>query len=783
MSFTLLGGSTRELISCTLTVDDGGGGVDSDTVTIDIIDPAHPGPFVPSAGSLVLDQQQVDVNIAIAESSRFLYLSQASNGSWPNGGAVDTCATTGASVWALSNSGHQPTDDINTDIYAEHVQRGVDFILAQNSLPTFGAQPNIGNPDSDGNGRIISLCGNNAHAIGYANPIVTAAIVAAYSGTAGATLVPSGAFAGESYFDVVEDAIDFIAWSQQDAGVSRGGWRYTFNVGSDVSADSWNYVAMEGFEQAFGGAVLAGVKAEAEIRIDATQCQLLPNLGMFPYASSGAGSRCSTPANFGSGTTGGGLSGLVLLSSGGYTAPCLNGGACSSAVFPDVTTRKAKAVEHIARIWNFNAGLNPSTGCWNGHRSNPYAMWVNTRALRLNGTTTLTNTGTGTTFDWETGENQATPGTIAPPGAPDEGYWPLLVRQQATDGAWRKNSCSPYNDNFETAFDLLILQPSVFGPPNQPPVAVCQDVTEECVANQTANISVDGGSFDPDGDPITLTQTPAPPYAIFPPGMFNVDLTVTDPSGASDMCTAKVTIVDTIKPVITLNGDADMTLECGVDTFTDPGATAADSCDQNVPVVVGGDTVDPSTPGVYVLTYDATDDSGNAADQVTRTVTVGDNMPPDVSASTGIDTLWPPNHKLVDVEFDFSVSDACDDSATVAISVTSDESAEDTADGHHSPDARFIKDGSGNVTGLRLRSERRGDEDGRVYLIQVTATDADGNKASACSAVTVTHSQSAADLASVAAQATAAVASCTPLAHNVLGPPPDGPALEIGPKQ
>ena len=39
-------------------------------------------------------------------------------------------------------------------------------------------------------------------------------------------------------------------------------------------------------------------------------------------------------------------------------------------------------------------------------------------------------------------------------------------------------------------------------------------------------------------------------------------------------------------------------------------------------IVVGGDTVNTSRAGTYVITYNVTDSAGNAAAQVTRTVIV-----------------------------------------------------------------------------------------------------------------------------------------------------------------
>jgi aspartate 1-decarboxylase len=94
--------------------------------------------------------------------------------------------------------------------------------------------------------------------------------------------------------------------------------------------------------------------------------------------------------------------------------------------------------------------------------------------------------------------------------------------------------------------------------------------------------------------------------------------------------TVTVIIPDTTPPVITLNGAASMTLAVG-DSFTDPGATASDNVDGDISgsVVVGGDTVDTSTAGTYVITYDVSDAAGNPAQEVTRTVIVRDTQIPD----------------------------------------------------------------------------------------------------------------------------------------------------------
>ncbi len=80
---------------------------------------------------------------------------------------------------------------------------------------------------------------------------------------------------------------------------------------------------------------------------------------------------------------------------------------------------------------------------------------------------------------------------------------------------------------------------------------------------------------------------------------------------------------DTTAPVITLNGSANVSLELG-EAYNELGATATDNMDGDLTanIVVGGDTVDTNTAGTYVVTYNVSDAADNAAQEVTRTVTV-----------------------------------------------------------------------------------------------------------------------------------------------------------------
>ena len=111
-------------------------------------------------------------------------------------------------------------------------------------------------------------------------------------------------------------------------------------------------------------------------------------------------------------------------------------------------------------------------------------------------------------------------------------------------------------------------------------------------------------------------------------GTTNVTLTVTDDKGASDSCTAVVTVVDAEAPVITC--PAPQTLEC-----TGPGgatatfsATATDNCGfASTSCPASGSTF---PLGTTATSCSATDDSNNTSG-CTSTVTVVDTTKPVVS--------------------------------------------------------------------------------------------------------------------------------------------------------
>ncbi|MDC0304880.1 DUF5011 domain-containing protein [bacterium] len=105
------------------------------------------------------------------------------------------------------------------------------------------------------------------------------------------------------------------------------------------------------------------------------------------------------------------------------------------------------------------------------------------------------------------------------------------------------------------------------------------------------------------------------------PGSYVVSFTATDAAGnAAVEVTRTVIVEDTLPPVITLIGSASVTIEAGAD-YADAGATASDTLDGAIAVVVDN-KVNTQVPGSYLVSFMATDAAGNAAVEVTRTVIV-----------------------------------------------------------------------------------------------------------------------------------------------------------------
>ena len=170
--------------------------------------------------------------------------------------------------------------------------------------------------------------------------------------------------------------------------------------------------------------------------------------------------------------------------------------------------------------------------------------------------------------------------------------------------------------------------------PNQLPVAVCQDIEKPLDENGVATITaedVDGGSTDPDGDPITLSLDKSE-FTCADTGNNTVILTVTDDSGASDTCEATVTVVDDTPPDVLCNAPETIVPPDAPISFT---ATAHDNCGVSSVVINeydcsfingAGKLVDKKESCIVEFSGDTItiQDSGGVGDHITWTILATD---------------------------------------------------------------------------------------------------------------------------------------------------------------
>jgi predicted extracellular nuclease len=124
-------------------------------------------------------------------------------------------------------------------------------------------------------------------------------------------------------------------------------------------------------------------------------------------------------------------------------------------------------------------------------------------------------------------------------------------------------------------------------------------------------------------------------------------------------------------------------------------------------------------------------------DPVIAGLNVCDEIAPSLEVTVTPDTLWPANHKYVDVVATVFVADNFDPNPVVTlISVTSNEADDGLGDGDTPDDIVIVDDFH-----FQLRAERAGAGQDRVYTITYQATDVCGNTTVVTATVTVPHDQ------------------------------------------
>ena len=117
------------------------------------------------------------------------------------------------------------------------------------------------------------------------------------------------------------------------------------------------------------------------------------------------------------------------------------------------------------------------------------------------------------------------------------------------------------------------------------------------------------------------------------------------------------------------------------------------------------------------------------------------HTPPTITSVTANpSTLWPPNHKMVNITINAEVKDVSGLPVTLSATIASNEPQNGLGDGETAPDwTEPVIDQQTGVIKLKLRAERSGSGNGRIYTVTITATDASGNASTALVEILVPH--------------------------------------------
>ena len=118
-------------------------------------------------------------------------------------------------------------------------------------------------------------------------------------------------------------------------------------------------------------------------------------------------------------------------------------------------------------------------------------------------------------------------------------------------------------------------------------------------------------------------------------GKYIINYSVSDKSNNKIDINRTVTVLDKIKPIITINGSQSLSIEAG-NSYIELGASATDNIDGNISSkVIIKNNVDITKKGDYTITYDVNDSSNNQAIQKIRNVKITPDITPPILSLIG----------------------------------------------------------------------------------------------------------------------------------------------------
>jgi len=145
------------------------------------------------------------------------------------------------------------------------------------------------------------------------------------------------------------------------------------------------------------------------------------------------------------------------------------------------------------------------------------------------------------------------------------------------------------------------------------------------------------------------------------------------------------------------------------------------------PVILPDCVVSALSLGSHIFSLQINDGANNPVSSEIS-VEVIDTAVPTLAPVASEYILWPPNHKMEDITIEANAADNSGQPVTLHVVVTSDEPDEGLGDGDQPNDIvqPTIDQDTGTIH-FRLRVERSMSGDGRVYTVEITATDSSNN--------------------------------------------------------
>ncbi|WP_309120308.1 DUF2341 domain-containing protein [Paenibacillus sp.] len=145
-----------------------------------------------------------------------------------------------------------------------------------------------------------------------------------------------------------------------------------------------------------------------------------------------------------------------------------------------------------------------------------------------------------------------------------------------------------------------------------------------------------------------------------------------------------------------------------------------------------------SDDGIHTIEYHSIDNANNVEPAKELQLKI-DKTAPLLTISLDVTTIKPPNHEMIPVKAFLDLIDDVSGISSVALtSITSNEADDGSGDGSQSDDIQDTEYGTLD-TSFRLRAERSGRNEGRVYTITYTAADHANNKTTAVATVRIPH--------------------------------------------